>query len=131
MKKNEIISSFISLTFLSVILFLFWENILNFLSAGLMFLIALLIFFIIAGGVLHLVSIVSEPGSQKDQTTYKRFFKALIIFSIPLSIGLYYEWSENIIPSKFSYIAFFVWGNTAIVSLSLLVSKLFEKKSKK
>ena len=124
MNKNEVKSVAIGFVIIGVILFFFWEVISLFL------LLALAIFAVV-GGILYLVSIVSEPGSGKDPTTYKRFFKALFIFSIPLSAGLYWEWTKNAIPSTFSYIAFFVWGNTALATFAILVNKIFGKITKK
>ena len=124
MNKNEAISTAIGFVIIGAILFFFWEVITVFLLLG-------LAIFTIGGAILYLVSIVSEPGSDKDPTTYKRFFKALIIFSIPLSVGLYWEWSINAIPSTFSYLAFFVWGNTALATFAILMNKIFKKKTKK
>ena len=124
MNKNEVKSVAIGFVIIGVILFFFWEVIS-------LFLLLALAIFTIGGGILYLVSIVSEPGSDKDPTTYKRFFKALVIFSIPLSAGLYWEWSTNAIPSAFSYIAFFVWGNTALATFAILMNKIFGKITKK
>ena len=123
-KKKEAVSITIGFIFIGLILFFNWKTI------SLLLLVAL-VFFIIAGGILYLVSIVSEPGSSEDPTTYKKFIKALIIFSIPLSAGLFWEWSENSIPSTFSYIAFFVWGNTAIATFAILINKFFTKRLNK
>jgi len=122
--RDDLLGGFLAFAIIGSILFFFWDIIL-------ILLIGAIIFFVIAGAILHLVGIVSEPGSAEDPTTYKRFLKALIIFSIPLSFGLYWEWSEGAMPSTFSYIALFVWGNTAIVTLAILANKLFKKNGKK
>ncbi len=122
--KEDLIGWIGASAIIGSILFFFWDIIS-------ILLIGAIIFFVIAGAILHLVGIVSEPGSAEDPTTYKRFLKALVIFSIPLSFGLYWEWSEDAMPSTFSYIALFVWGNTAIATLAILVNKLFKKTRKK
>ena len=64
MKKNEILGSVIAFIIIGLILFFNWQVISVFL------LLALAIFAVV-GGILYLVSIVSEPGSGKDPTTYK------------------------------------------------------------
>ena len=122
--RDDLLGGFLAFAIIGSILFFFWDIIS-------ILLIGAIIFFVIAGAILHLVGIVSEPGSAEDPTTYKRFLKALVIFSIPLSFGLYWEWSEDAMPSTFSYIALFVWGNTAIATLAILVNKLFKKTRKK
>ncbi len=122
--KDDLIGGLVAFAVIGSLLFFFWDIIL-------ILLIGAVIFFVIAGAILHLVGIVSEPGSAEDPKTYKRFLKALVIFSIPLSFGLYWEWSEDAIPSTFSYITLFVWGNTAIATLAILVNKIFKKDKKK
>ena len=119
--RDDLLGGFLAFAIIGSILFFFWDIIL-------ILLIGAIIFFVIAGAILHLVGIA---GSANDPTTYKRFLKALVIFSIPLSFGLYWEWSEDAMPSTFSYIALFVWGNTAIVTLAILLDKLFKKTKKK
>ena len=127
MKKSEIFPPLLIVLIVSVLIYFFWEKILYGLSIGLSLLLAVAFLFIIAASILWLVSIVSEVGSADDPNIYKKFLKALLIISIPLSLGLYWEWSSGAGSGVFTAIALFVWGNSAIGVIAFFWDKLFNK----
>jgi hypothetical protein len=74
-------------------------------------------------------SLEEEFGTKFWESTkfWRKLLKSLLIVSVPLGAGVYWEINYFGETSVFSLIAYMVWGNVGIIILCLLIELLLRK----
>jgi len=109
---------------------------LNLLSAFLALLFGFLFLYIIFAFIVWAFSFSDPTKSFEEEfgskfwesiKFWRKLLKSLLIVSVPLGAGVYWEINYFGETSVFSLIGFFVWGNAGIIILCLLIELLLRK----